>query len=52
MSSRFATETAVTAAPGALGRFRARVDEGWSIGEQPNGGYLAATLLRAIVAVS
>ncbi len=45
-SHRFATDTAVTALGG--GRYAARLDLGWWIQRGPNGGYLAAVLLRAI----
>jgi acyl-coenzyme A thioesterase PaaI-like protein len=47
---RFASDSAVTADESRVGTFHSRVDEGWSIGAQPNGGYLAATMLRAILA--
>ncbi len=46
--SRFATDTAVTAV--GEGRYAALVDEGWWIQRGPNGGYLAAIVLRAILA--
>jgi acyl-CoA thioesterase len=46
--SRFAADTAVTAA--GAGRYTARIDEGWWIQRGPNGGYLAAIVLRAILA--
>ena len=46
--SRFATDTAVTAVGG--GCYSARIDEGWWIQRGPNGGYLAAIVLRAILA--
>ncbi len=52
VASRFATDTAVAPDAGDPGRFTAAIDEGWSIGAQPNGGYLAATVLRAITAVA
>jgi acyl-CoA thioesterase len=48
MASRFATDTAVTRI--GDGRYAARVDEGWWIVRGPNGGYIAAMILRAIVA--
>lgn len=43
---RFDRDTAVTAEPG--GRFSARIDRGWWISRGPNGGYVAAILLRAL----
>jgi acyl-CoA thioesterase len=43
---RFASDTAV--APLGDGRYRASLDTGWWIQRGPNGGYLAAILLRAI----
>ena len=46
--SRFATDTAVTAV--GDGCYRARIDDGWWIQRGPNGGYLAAIVLRAILA--
>lgn len=46
--TRFATDTAVE--PAGPGRYTARIDEGWWIQRGPNGGYLAAIVLRAIVA--
>ena len=45
--SRFATDTAVT--PLGDGRYAGHVDDGWLI-QNPNGGYLAAILLRAVLA--
>jgi acyl-CoA thioesterase len=44
--SRFAADTAVTARGG--GRYAATIDRGWWIERGPNGGYLAAIVLRAI----
>jgi acyl-CoA thioesterase len=44
--ARFATDTAVTAL--GAGRYAARLDTGWWIQRGPNGGYLAAVLLRAV----
>lgn len=46
--SRFATDTAVTALGG--GRYGATIDRGWWIERGPNGGYLAALVLRAVLA--
>jgi acyl-CoA thioesterase len=46
--SRFATDTAVTRA--GPGRYTGHIDEGWWIQRGPNGGYLAAIVLRAILA--
>lgn len=45
MTSRFARDTAVTAHGG--GRYRATIEPAWRV-ERPNGGYVAALLLRAI----
>jgi acyl-CoA thioesterase len=45
--SRFARDTAVTGLGG--GRYAAHIDEGWWVQRGPNGGYLAAIVLRAIV---
>jgi acyl-CoA thioesterase len=45
--SRFATDTAVT--PLGDGRYRGRMDTGWWIVRGPNGGYVAAMILRAIL---
>jgi acyl-CoA thioesterase len=44
---RFARDTAVV--PLGDGRYSANVDDGWLI-QNPNGGYLAAILLRAVLA--
>jgi acyl-CoA thioesterase len=44
----FAEATAVT--PVGPGRFGATVDESWQVGRGPNGGYLAALVLRALIA--
>ncbi|HMC52695.1 MAG TPA: thioesterase family protein [Acidimicrobiales bacterium] len=44
----FADATAVTSA--GPGRYRAVVDESWQVQRGPNGGYLAALLLRALTA--
>jgi acyl-CoA thioesterase len=46
--SRFAEDTAVT--PAGDGRYSARIDRGWWIERGPNGGYLAAIVLRAVLA--
>jgi acyl-CoA thioesterase len=46
MSSRFERDTAV--APLGDGAFEARLDTGWWIIAGPNGGYLAAVVLRAL----
>lgn len=45
--TRFSDDTAVTAA--GEGRYEARIDQGWWIERGPNGGYLAAIVLRAIL---
>jgi acyl-CoA thioesterase len=45
--SRFALDTAVTAL--GDGRYRAAIDPRWRV-ERPNGGYVAAILLRAVTA--
>ncbi len=46
MSHRFSDDTAVT--PRGDGRFSARIDPGWWIERGPNGGYVAALILRAM----
>jgi acyl-CoA thioesterase len=46
--SRFAEDTAVT--PTKAGRYAATIDPGWWIERGPNGGYLAAIVLRAVLA--
>lgn len=46
--TRFATDTAVRAA--GPGRYAATIDRGWWIERGPNGGYLAALVLRAVLA--
>jgi acyl-CoA thioesterase len=48
MPSRFVTDTA--AAPLGDGRYASRVDPGWWIERGPNGGYVAALILRAVTA--
>ena len=47
--SRFDRDTAVTQLE--PGRFRAQMDRGWWITNGPNGGYLAAVVLRAMTRV-
>jgi acyl-CoA thioesterase len=46
--SKFATDTAVQSLGG--GRYGATIDRGWWIERGPNGGYLAAIVLRAVIA--
>lgn len=46
--TRFADDTAVTPLGG--GRYAASIDRGWWIERGPNGGYLAALVLRAVMA--
>lgn len=46
MPSRFATDTAVI--PRGDRRYGALIDRGWLVVRGPNGGYLAALILRAI----
>jgi acyl-CoA thioesterase len=46
--TRFASDTAVAASGG--GRYTATIDPGWWIERGPNGGYLAAIVLRAVLA--
>ena len=46
--TRFDRDTAVERV--APGRFRARLDPGWIVVSGPNGGYMAAVILRAIEA--
>ena len=48
--TRFATDTAVT--PSGAGAYAATIDAGWWIERGPNGGYLAAIVLRAVLAES
>jgi acyl-CoA thioesterase len=47
VGSRFALDTAVEPLGG--GRYRARMDRGWWIVRGPNGGYVAAMVLRAML---
>ncbi len=44
--TRFDTDTGVT--PAGPGRYRARIDDGWWITAGPNGGYVAAIVVRAL----
>ena len=44
--SRFLAETSVT--PDGDGRWRARLDASWNIGETPNGGYALTPVVRAL----
>lgn len=46
--TRFAKDTAVV--PVGAGRYTASIDRGWWIERGPNGGYLAAIVLRAVLA--
>jgi acyl-CoA thioesterase len=46
VSHRFDTDTAVW--PISEGRFETRIDPGWWVVAGPNGGYIAAILLRAL----
>jgi len=48
MPSRFASDTAVSPVGG--GRYMARIDPGWWVVRGPNGGYVAAIVLRALIA--
>jgi acyl-CoA thioesterase len=47
-TTRFDRDTAVQAL--GSGRFEARIDPGWFVVRGPNGGYIAAILLRALAA--
>ncbi|MGH9136662.1 MAG: acyl-CoA thioesterase [Acidimicrobiales bacterium] len=47
-SGRFAADTGVT--PIEPGRYTSRIDGGWWVQRGPNGGYVAAIVLRALVA--
>jgi acyl-CoA thioesterase len=46
--ARFDVDTAVV--PAGDGRFEARMDRGWWVERGPNGGYVAAVILRALTA--
>jgi acyl-CoA thioesterase len=46
--SRFERDTSVE--PRGDGRYQARIDPGWFVVRGPNGGYIAAILLRALAA--
>jgi acyl-CoA thioesterase len=46
VTSRFDADTAVW--PAAADRFETRIDPGWWVVSGPNGGYIAAILLRAL----
>jgi len=48
MNARFDRDTAVL--PAGDGRFRVQIDRGWWVVRGPNGGYVAALLLRAMQA--
>jgi len=48
MPSRFDTDTAVV--PLGSGRYDARIDTGWWIERGPNGGYIAAIVMRGFMA--
>lgn len=48
MSTRFDRDTTVTAA--GDGRYLGNIDPAWSVIRGPNGGYLAAIILRALIA--
>src|SRR4051794_18513140 len=48
MPNRFLTDTAVVSQ--GDGRYVARIDPGWWIERGPNGGYVAALILRAVTA--
>ena len=50
MSSRFERDTAVVPMADAAHRFGATLDPSWTIVRGPNGGYLAAILVRAMEA--
>jgi hypothetical protein len=46
MSDRFDRDTALEAI--GDGAYRARIDHGWWVARGPNGGYVAALMLRAL----
>jgi acyl-CoA thioesterase len=48
--TRFDRDTAVAPVVGEPGVYAARIDPGWRVIRGPNGGYLAAILLRALAA--
>jgi acyl-CoA thioesterase len=48
LSTRFDRDTAVTAE--GDGRYAGQIDPAWSVIRGPNGGYLAAVILRALIA--
>ena len=48
MTTRFDTDTDIRQTE--PGRFEARIDTGWWVVAGPNGGYIAAILLRALEA--
>jgi acyl-CoA thioesterase len=48
MPNRFSNDTAVSAR--GAGHYDARIDRGWWIERGPNGGYVAALILRAVTA--
>src|SRR3954452_14896621 len=48
MPSRFDTDTAVV--PVTAGVYETRIDPGWWIERGPNGGYVAAVLMQALLA--
>lgn len=47
-ATEFDAATAVAARPGRPGAYDAHVDEGFTVGPKPNGGYLLATAARAV----
>ena len=46
--TRFDRDTALAPVDGSAGRFAGRIDRGWWIERGPNGGYVAAIILRAL----